>query len=498
MLYFSKSRYCEFCQCPKMAWLRKHKPEMLVIDANTEAKFAAGNEIGDLAMGYFGDFTEVTAYQNEKINLSEMIENTKREIEKNTSVICEASFDFDGLYCAVDILRRENNGWSIYEVKSGTHADKDIYMTDIAYQKYVLEHCGISVIGTYLMCIDSNYVFDGKLDIHKLFKITDVSEKVALKMPEVETNLKLAEQIVNSETEPDTDIGLHCSTPYDCNFWAYCTRNLPKPNVFDLYRIQKKTSFALYQKGIISYANLEKEKSIKNPIQKMQIAYALSTKAPHIDRENLKNFLSELTYPLYFLDFETVQTAVPKYTGTKPYMQIPFQYSLHYLETENAELKHKEFLAESGTDPRRMIAESLCRDIPENVTVIAYNKSFECGRLKELAGYFPDLSAHLLNIQEHMKDIMIPFRNGWYYNEKMGGNFSLKSILPALFPDNPELNYHNLEGVHNGGEAMTIFPAMEKMSPEEQAEARKNLLQYCCLDTLATVRIWEVLKEAVK
>lgn len=469
-----------------------------MIDEGTKARFAAGNDVGDIAMRYFGDFVEVTEYKDGKPDLPKMIENTKIELEKNTPVICEASFDLGGLYCAVDILRREGNGWSIYEVKSSTHDDKDVYMLDVAYQKYVLEHCGINVTGTYLMCLDNTYVFDGTLDIHKLFKVTDVSKKVAEKLPDVEPNLKGAEEILGSENEPEIGIGLQCHDPYDCGFWDYCTRNLPKPNVFELYRMHKKTMFGFYDRGVFTYEALEKEPSVKKPIHKMQIDHYLYDRETHIDKEDLRGFLNELTYPMYFLDFESVQPVVPKYVGTKPYAQIPFQYSLHYIESEGGELKHKEFLAAAGSDPLRPIAEALCRDIPKNVTVLVYNRTFECTRLKELAGYFPDLSEHLLNIFGHIKDLVVPFREGWYYNKRMGGSFSVKSVLPAIFPDDPSLDYHNLESIHNGSEAMNAFPAMEKMSPEELEQTRKNLLKYCKLDTFAMVKVWEALKDAAK
>lgn len=498
IMYFSKSKYTSFCQCPKIIWLSKNKPEELSTDESTMARFESGNEVGDLAMGYFGDFVEVTAYKDGKLDLAKMIENTKAEIAKGTPVICEASFNFGGLYCAVDILHSESGGWSIYEVKSSTHADKDVYMYDIAYQKYVLEKCGLNITGTYLMCIDNTYVFDGTLDIRKLFKVTDVSERVAEMLPNVDPNLMRAEEILAEETEPNIGIGLQCSNPYECGFLNYCTRNITKPNVFDLYRINGKTKFEFYNSGVYTFEALEKEKSIKNKIQRMQIDHYLHDRDTHADKENLRKFLDELTYPLYFLDFESVQPIVPKYVGTRPYAQIPFQYSLHYIESDGGELMHKEFLAEAGTDPLRPIAEALCRDIPMNVTVIAYNMSFERGRLKELAGYFPDLSEPLMNIQSNIVDLIVPFRNGWYYNKRMGGSFSIKSVLPAIFPDDPSFDYHNLEGIHNGGEAMNAFPAMEKMSPEKLEVTRRNLLKYCELDTLAMVKVWEALREAVE
>ena len=133
-----------------------------------------------------------------------------------------------------------------------------------------------------------------------------------------------------------------------------------------------------------------------------------------------------------------------------------------------------------------------------NVCVTAYNKAFECGRIKELAAAFPDLSEHLLNIESNIKDLLTPFQSGWYYNREMGGSFSIKSVLPALFPDDPQLNYHNLEVVHNGSEAMELFPQIEFMAPAEKETARRNLLKYCELDTLAMVKVWEKLKKTTK
>ena len=188
-----------------------------------------------------------------------------------------------------------------------------------------------------------------------------------------------------------------------------------------------------------------------------------------------------------------MQPVIPQYIGTKPYQQIPFQYSLHYIEEEGGELKHKEFLAQSGVDPRRALAEQLCSDIPMNVCVTAYNKAFECSRIKELAEAFPDLAEHLLSIEANIKDLLVPFKSGYYYNRAMGGSFSIKSVLPAIFPNDPTLDYHNLEDVHNGSEAMSIFPKIKDMSPEEQERTRRNLLKYCELDTYAMVKVWEEL-----
>ncbi len=495
---FSKSKYCGLWQCPKIAWLRKYKPDEITVDGSVLARMEAGNIVGDLAMGLFGDFVEVTAYDGEKIDLSKMIENTKVEMAKGTPVICEASFDFNGLYCAVDILKKDGDGWAIYEVKSSTHEDKQVYAADVAYQKYVLESCGVNVTGTYLICINNEYVFDGILDIHQLFKIADISEGVFFESANIKTNLNVAELILKSEDEPPIDLSTACNTPYRCSFWSYCSRHVPSPSVFDLYRLSFSKKIDLYKKGKIKFEDLILDETITNEKQLRQMYFYLKDQGTHIDKSGIGEFLDTLSYPLYFLDFETVQPVIPEYIGTKPYSQIPFQYSLHYIEKEGGELKHKEFLAESGTDPRRALAERLCEDIPMNVCVTAYNKAFECTRTKELAEAFPDLAEHLLNIESNIKDLLVPFQSGYYYNKAMGGSFSIKSVLPAIFPDDPELNYKNLDQIHNGGEAMSIFPKIKDMPKEEQETTRKNLLKYCELDTYAMVKIWEELRRVVE
>ena len=497
MLYLSKSKYCGLWQCPKIAWLRKYKPEEFREDDSALSRMETGQEVGALARGLFGTYTDVTVVENDQLNLSEMLRRTREEMEKGTPVICEAAFSYNGLYCAVDILKKEGTGWAIYEVKSSTQDDKAVYYADVAYQHYVLKNCGVPVSACYLVVINNEYVFDGSLDLKEFFKVTEITNEVITERPAIEDNLKKAERLLADDHEPTIDLSEGCNKPYPCGFWKYCTRELPSPSVFDLYRMPFKKKLEYYHKGLTCYTDLISDPSMKNEKQLRQMEYNLSDKGTYVDREHIHEFLKQLSYPLYFLDFETIQPVIPRYIGTKPYQQIPFQYSLHYIEQEGGELKHREFLAEAGTDPRRPLAEQLCADIPMNVCVTAYNKAFECTRIRELAEAFPDLSVHLLNIESNIVDLLVPFQSGWYYNKAMGSSFSIKSVLPALFPDDPELDYHALEGVHNGSEAMAIFPKMGEMTPGEQAEARHNLLAYCKLDTLAMVKVWEKLKEVL-
>ena len=494
----SKSRYTLYRQCPKALWLKTYKPELAVVSEALQQRFSCGSAVGDFAKSLFGDYIDVTAEDaNGRLDLRKMMDDTRKCIEGGVEVICEASFEYDGGYCAVDILKKENGGYAIYEVKSSTSADNEVYAQDVAYQKYILTGCGVNVTGTNLVCIDSEYVLDGELDIHELFQILDISEAVAAEYPLVEGQVKASRRMFqDKEQEPNEDLDVHCHKPYDCAFWKYCSRHIPEQSVFSLYRMNFDKKIDHYKQGIINFDQLRFESL--NDKQRMQIECSLSD-AIYINKVEIARFLDTLTYPLYFLDFETMQPVIPEYQGTHPYQQVPFQYSLHYIEHEDDPPKHKDFLGVSGEDPRRALAEQLCKDIPMNVCTTAYNKAFECTRLKELAETYPDLSEHLLNIRDHIIDLLVPFQSGWYYVPAMGGSFSIKSVLPALFPDDPELDYHNLQGsVHNGGEAMNIFPKIKDMSPEDQQAARLSLLKYCELDTYAMVKVWEKLKEAAK
>ncbi|MBQ4268846.1 MAG: DUF2779 domain-containing protein [Clostridia bacterium] len=482
-----------------MLWLKTYRPDLAVEDPAVQKRMAQGNAVGDLAMALFGDFEEMTATKEDgSLDLSQMIKNTAEAVKRGVENICEAAFSFHGLYCAVDILHKEKGGYAIYEVKSSTEP-KPVYFTDISYQKYVLEQCGVNVTGTYVVNIDNSYVFDGTLDIQKLFKITDVSEKIQQENEtrDVEAVLATAKRVLSTRREPALDLSEGCKSPYPCVFWNYCARRIPAPSVFNLYRMPFTKQLELYRDGATNLNDVKAQAKLTD-LQLQQIDFILEDKPEHVDKDGLKAFLNQLSYPLYFLDFETAQFAVPEFIQSKPYQQIPFQYSLHYLESEDGELNHKAFLDLSGNDPRRALAERLCNDIPENACVLSFNATFEKNQLKDLALLFPDLAKKLTTIRENVYDLLVPFRKGYYYNKAIGASFSIKSILPAMFPDDPELDYHGLDGVQNGGDAMEIFQLVKDMPPEKREIAKNNLLAYCKLDTFAMVKIWQKLKELCK
>ena len=526
-ILLTKSRYTAFRQCPKCLWMKINKPEEAVEEAIPESRIKAGIEVGNLAKTYFGTYHEATKRRADgSLDIAAMLEETQRLMaDPSVETICEAAFEANGCYCAVDLLHRENGGWAIYEVKSSTAKDyesdlddenetkkkkektpDEVYIWDVSFQKYVLKKCGIDVTGTYLMQLDKHYILDGELDIKQLFNVYDMAKLVDVEFPEIADSVELAKRELILAYE-SADLNNGCNKPYPCPFKAYCMEqhHVPTPSVFDLYGMQWRTALKYFKRGVASFEDILVDKEFcnkenkQNEIQRIQIESTLHN-VDIIDKAKIREFLAGLKYPIYHLDFETIQPTIPEYQGTHPYQQIPTQYSLHIQHSEFDTCEHFEFLADAhSANPMREVAEQLCKDIPMDVTVMVFNDNFEKSRLKEMAKAFPDLSNHLLAIRENIVDLLDPFRDGAYYRPAMDGSFSIKKVLPALFPDDPTLNYHNLSGcVHNGGEAMDIFPKMRDMEGQKLADTRESLLRYCELDTWSMVVVLRKLYEVSK
>ena len=415
----SKSKYCQAIQCPKMLWLSENKPD--VFDPSDQASLDRGKAVGDLAKGMFGENVDIPFGDPEG-----MVSLTEKLIAAGTPIITEASFSFNNLFCSVDILL--NHGEKrveIIEVKSSTEV-KDIYLDDVAYQVYVMSQIGYTVEKASLAYINSDYVRHGELDLQELFSLEDLTEDVIARQSDVDERVHCLSQYLEEETEPIGDIGDHCFEPYPCGCFAYCTRDLPSPNIFDLRGVQRRTKLSNYTKGVISFPQIETAKKAVNAKGLMQVKHELYDLPPVVDYGAISSFLQGLSYPLYFLDFESFQPAIPLYDNSHPYDQIVFQYSLHYIENPDGVLHHLEYLAQPGEDPRRGVAEALCRDIPHDVCTLAYNMTFEKTRIKELAELFPDLADHLMNIHDHIVDLMVPFQKRQYYCRAMQGSYSIK------------------------------------------------------------------------
>lgn len=491
----SKSKYTTGIRCAKELWLSIYKPSE--IDNNgSDSIMDNGNRVGELARSLFGKYALVSYDEN---NIKSMVDETKKYLDEKVSIICEASFIYDGNFCSVDILKNDIDGVEIYEVKSSTEI-KEIYIDDISYQAWVLKMCGLNIKKASIVYVNSSYVREKEFDISKYFISEDVTSKLNVN---VETEVGKLKGIINCDIEPNIDVSKDCKggkkVPFDCPFFKYCTMHLPTPNVFDIgwnTRFEKKLD--MYYKGKITYGEILEDGGL-NPKADLQMQYELNNLEPKINALKIKELLSEFSFPLYFLDFESYQDPIPSIIGTKPYQQICFQYSLHYYLEEDGTLYHKEYLSDDyDGNPMYGLCKQLCEDIPMNTCILVYNQSFEITRLREMANLFPEFRDHLLNIADNIKDLLPPFKNQDYYVKEMGGSASIKKVLPALFPNDPSLDYHNLDQVHKGDEASASFLLLKSLNADEQHTLRENMLKYCCLDTYAMVKIWQKLNEIIK
>jgi hypothetical protein len=429
-----------------------------------------------------------TALEYEGSSFEEKIARTKELIASGVDTIYEATFLYDNVLVMVDILHHGVRGWELYEVKSST-AVKDVHVSDVAVQYYVLKGSGLPVSKASLVHINNRYMRWGDLDIKGLFVAEELTSVAEEQQVSVKHDLMGLQAMINGEC-PVSDIGAHCSEPYECDFTAHCWAHVPKPSIFDIARLNSSKKFELYYKGVRSFKDIPDDFPL-NPNQRMQVDAELSGKK-FIDSAGIGEFLDTLSYPLYFLDFETFQSAVPLFDSTKPYEQIPFQYSLHAMDRECGEVRHYEFLAEVGADPREDLAKRLVADIPVDVCVLAYNRGFEKGVIKRLAEEFPAYASKLMNIHDNILDLMAPFRSKYYYAKEMQGSYSIKYVLPALIPGQ---GYDGM-AICNGGEAMNAYATLHLVKDEaEVARSRKALLEYCKLDTLAMVMLLEKLRE---
>lgn len=485
----TKSKYCMGIQCEKLLWLQQNKSE----EANytNDVVFENGNKVGELARELFGDYSLV-CYDD----LGKMIDDTKKKLANKTSIICEASFCYDGNFCAVDILKNDDDGVEIYEVKSSTKIN-DIYIQDLTYQTWILKKCGIHVKGSFLVYVNGNYIKNGDINIQEYFKIEDLTND--LYFEGIEERIKEYSNVLQLSIEPNIDLSMFCHKPYTCPFFSYCIRKLPTPNVFDIgWNTHFDKKIELYQNGLIRYEEILKHGGI-SPKADTQMKFNLHNYEAKINKKAIENFLDTLSYPLYFLDFESFQEAIPTIDGTRPYQQICFQYSLHYYLKDGGDILHKEYLSDDYMgNPMYGLCRQLCEDIPKNSCVIVYNQSFEKTRLTEMANLFSEFHDHLLNIRDNIVDLAIPFKNQDYYVKEMGGSFSIKKVLLALFPDDASLDYHNLAQVHKGDEASNAYLALKDLDIKERNVLRNNLLKYCELDTYAMVKILEKILKVCK
>ena len=482
----SKSQYIRGLQCHKSLWLYKNRQDLRDTPSNqTQSSFNTGYDVGDLAKALFANGVEI---EFDADNFNGMIKKTKELIVNGTEVIYEATFSEDGIFAMTDILVKNSNAWDIYEVKASTYT-KESHINDTAIQWYTLSKT-IELNRAYVVHINNKYVRNGELNIKELFTIDDITDIVLQKQDEIPLQLAEMQEMLKDDV-PDIDIGKHCSDPYGCDFSAHCWQHIPKQNsVFDIsYAMGKQ--WKLYYQGVLSIDDVPDNFHLgKNATLQIQHHKSQEIK---IDKPKIQEFLDTIEYPINFFDFETFQNAIPRFDNQRPYAQMPFQYSLHVMHKDGT-LEHKEFLGDENSDPRRPLALQMLKDITPTGSIIAFNQGFEKGQIKNLALTCKDISDELLALNERFIDLAHPFQYKHYYHPKFNGKYSIKIVLPTLFPDDDELDYKKLGSIQNGGDAMDTFANLHLLKDKSKLDTiKEDLLAYCRLDTLAMVRIWEKL-----
>jgi hypothetical protein len=485
-MLLTKSNYLLGLQCPKLLWVAKNDKERIPEpDFAAKHKFEAGDIIGVLATKVFPGGVDLAG-----LGFKENIDATKEAVEKRQTIY-EAGFMVDNLFSRGDILLPVGEDeWDIIEVKSATQV-KDVNIHDVSFQKYTYEKAGLKIRNCILMHINNQYIKDGEIEPEELFVQAEINDKVEEYRKGIEERIKDFMEIIESKEEPKVKIGIHCSDPYDCSLIDECWKDVPEGSVFEFFRMFKKKCFELHDGGTVCLN--EVPEGIKlNDKQQIQRRLAFDG-GKHIDKPAIKNFLGNLKYPIYYLDFETINPAIPKFDGMKPYQRIPFQFSLHIQKEEGGECEHISFLADGTSDPRPKFMQALKDNLGSKGSILVYNQGFEKGVMNESAILLPEFREwYDENILPRIKDLWDVFKDFFYYDPKQKGSTSIKYVLPVL----SDLKYDDLD-IKNGILASLEYERVTygDVEESERLKVREALEKYCELDTWAEVEIVKGLRE---
>ena len=492
MRNLSKSKLVAYRQCPKRLWLELHHPELREDSSATQVSFDIGNAVGDIARQLYDPKAKGVLLDAQRDGFDTVFRRSIELLESKQPIF-EAGFVIEGALAFADVLlpimRNGKRVWRMVEVKSSTGI-KDYHFDDIAIQSYIARKAGVPLNSVALAHIDSEWTYLGDNDYSGLLTECDLTEDALGREEDVINWIAEAQKVAGKKAEPRITTGAHCKTPFDCGFSQYCQSKEPQAE-YPVHWLPNIAAKALKQ-HIADHSALDLRDTpdeLLNALQQRVKKHSVSGKI-YFDSDSAARALAAHRLPAYFLDFETIQFAIPIWKGTRPYQQIPFQFSLHKLG-KNEKLEAQAFLDLSGNDPSRYFAEALIKVCGKVGPIFVYNAGFEGARISELAKRFGKLSSELLAIKERLVDLH-PITKANYYNPSQRGSWSIKAVLPAIAPD---LSYAALQGVQNGGMAMEAY--LEAIHAdtlaERKAEIEEQVLAYCGLDTFAMVRLWQFL-----
>jgi hypothetical protein len=481
----SKSKYLNGLQCHRYLWLLfNDKGKVPQPDTSTQHVFDEGHRIGELAKGLFLDGIDLSG-EDFIGNL-----NKTKELLSSNRPLFEPGFYVDGYFSRLDILNPVVDGkWDIYEVKGSTQVN-DINIHDVSFQRHCAQKAGLSIGRCFIIHINNGYVKNGDINTRELFTIEDITAQVDDIASSVEDCSEEMWEVIASPMCPEVEVGPHCNEPYNCPV-TWCWDLLPDHDIFNLHRGGKKC-LEMFNKGIFFVKDIPGDIKLSAAQQIQQICEI--EKQPYIDKEAIQEFINSLQYPLYYLDFETFNPAIPIYDGARPYQKVPFQFSLDVVQNPSAEPEHYGFLGDGTQDPRSPFLAELKRDIGDHGNIVVYNQSFENSVLAELGEAFPEYSAWIKDTCNRVIDLYAPFCSFSYYHPMQQGSASLKKVLPALTGK----EYTDLN-IAKGDDASLAFfnMVMGNYAEDEKTKVMKDLDDYCRLDTEGMIWIVNIFKELV-
>jgi len=483
----TKSKYLIGLQCSRYLWVMLNEPDRIPkSDASTQHRFDQGHLIGEFAKKLFpGGIDIPTDDFKNNLRLTE-------ELLKKRKPLFEAGFMFDNIFSRIDVLKPvSNDEWDIIEVKSSTSV-KPVNIHDVSFQRYCCEKYGLKIRKCFLMHINNEYIRQSEIDPAGLLTMAEITTEVDGATNGIQKRIDSMFSAIISEKCLAVTIGDQCNGPYECPLKDECWDFLPENNIFEMSGSKKK-AFELFEKGIYAFKDIPDD-FILNSKQEIQRNCATTDK-PHIEKKAIKQFLNTLEYPLYYLDFETFSGAIPPFDDTRPYQQIPFQFSLHVVEKENAAVKHYSFLADGTGDPRTEFLSSLKNVMGDKGSIVVYNQSFEKGVLNKLATFLPEYDEWVESLNDRIIDLLAPFRSFHYYDARQRGSASIKNVLPVI----TGTSYDHLN-ISDGMEASRAFLDVisNNVLEDERMKVMEDLEKYCALDTEGMIWIVNKLKELAK
>ena len=479
----SKSKYLAGLQCHKRLYLELHAPQLATPpDAASLARLSQGTDVGALARERYPGGVLVDAGPRRR---AEALRRTAELLaDPAVPAIFEGAVEFDQVLVRVDILERLSGGsgpaFRLLEVKSSTR-QKEVHAQDVAVQAYVLRGAGVPLAESGVLLVNRDYCYQGgPIDLGQLFAWVDLTEAVETALPRVAQSLDEQKRMLQSAAAPIVQPDAHCHTPYECPFWAHCTKDKPARWIFHLPG-SSRLATALMARGIETIDEIPPETKL-TPIQ--------ARVRDHVEwvGPGLRSALESVEYPIHHVDFETFMPAVPKYVGTRPYQTVPTQWS-NQIETRDGEVREESFLSVDPQDPREAFARSLLASLGPAGTICIYSP-YERAVIEALAEALPSLRRELVRLLDRLWDLHAVLK-AHYYHPAFEGSYSIKQVVPALVPN---LGYGNL-AIQEGGVAACEYARMvfEVTDWVEREQIKQALLEYCARDTAAMVEIRRVL-----